>query len=207
MASRVLKPLTFVLSLLPVIWCLYQIAALQQGQAHDLGADPGKAIVDFVGQWTLRFLILTLTITPVRKVFGIVILARVRRMLGLFTFFYASLHLLSYLVFLLELRFTDLVTDVVKRPYITIGFCAFLLLVPLAVTSNQWMIRKLKHRWKVLHKLVYLIAILAIVHLAWLTKTDYQEVFFYGLIMVFLLLYRVYRSTWFPRISLIPVRR
>jgi sulfoxide reductase heme-binding subunit YedZ len=206
-ASRILKPLTFTLSLLPVIWCLYQIAALQQGQPHDLGADPGKAIVDFIGQWTLRFLILTLAITPVRKIFGIVILARARRMLGLFTFFYASLHLVSYLVFLLELRFTDLVTDVVKRPYITIGFCAFLLLVPLAVTSNQWMIRKLGQRWKALHKLVYLIAILAIVHLVWLTKTDYQQAFFYGLIMACLLGYRVYRSTWFSRISLIPVRR
>ncbi len=207
MASRILKPLTFTLSLLPVIWCLYQIAALQQGQPHDLGADPGKAIVDFIGQWTLRFLILTLAITPVRKIFGLVILARARRRLGLFTFFYASLHLVSYLVFLLELRFTDLVTDVVKRPYITIGFCAFLLLVPLAVTSNQWMIRKLGQRWKALHKLVYLIAILAIVHLVWLTKTDYQQAFFYGLIMVCLLGYRVYRSTWFSRISLIPVRR
>jgi sulfoxide reductase heme-binding subunit YedZ len=189
------------------MWCLYQIAALQQGQPHDLGADPGKAIVDFIGQWTLRFLILTLAITPVRNVFGILILTRIRRMLGLFTFFYASLHLTSYLVFLLELRFTDLVTDVVKRPYITIGFCAFLLLVPLAVTSNQWMIRKLKQRWKALHKLVYLIAILAIVHLVWLTKTDYQDAVFYGLIMVFLLGYRVYRAPWFSRISLIPVRR
>jgi sulfoxide reductase heme-binding subunit YedZ len=206
-ASRVLKPLTFALSLLPVIWCLYQITALQQGQPHALGADPGKAIVDFIGEWTLRFLILTLVVTPVRKVFGILILTRIRRMLGLFTFFYACLHLTAYLVFLLEFRFTDLVTDVVKRPYITIGFCAFLLLVPLAVTSNQWMIRKLKQRWKVLHRLVYLTAILAIVHLVWLTKTDYQEVFIYGLIMAFLLGYRGYQSTWFSRISLIPVRR
>ena len=207
MVSRVLKPLTFALSLLPLIWCLYQIAALQQGQPHALGADPGKAIVDFVGEWTLRFLILTLAVTPVRKVFGVQILTRIRRMLGLFTFSYACLHLMAYLVFLLELRFTDLVIDVVKRPYITIGFCAFLLLVPLAVTSNKWMIRRLKHRWRVLHKLVYPTAILAIVHLVWLTKSDYQEAFFYGLIMVFLLGYRVYRSTWFSRISLIPVRR
>lgn len=205
--ARTLKPLTFVLCLLPALWCLHQIAMLQQGLNHDLGADPGKAIVHFIGQWALRFLILTLAITPIRKILGIWILTRIRRMLGLFTFFYVVLHLTSYLAFLLEFRFADLLADVVKRPYITVGFLAFLLLIPLAVTSNRWMIRKLKQRWRTLHQLVYLISILAIVHLFWLTRTDYQEAFVYGAIMVFLLGYRLYRSSWFSQNSLIPARR
>lgn len=205
--ALVLKPLTFGLSLLPVIWCLHQIVVLQQGRPHDLGADPGKAIVHFIGEWALRFLILTLAITPARKIFGISVLARIRRMLGLFTFFYAVLHLSSYLVFLLELQFSELLADVVKRPYITVGFVAFLLLIPLAATSNQWMIRRLKHRWKTLHRLVYLISILVIIHLVWLTRTDYQQAITYGAIVAFFLGYRVYRSAWFLQVFLIPIRR
>lgn len=207
MFKRWLKPGTFVLSLLPFCWCLYQVFLLYQGQSHSLGADPGKVIVHFNGVWALRFLILTLMITPIRQLFFLPWVMRIRRMLGLFTFFYASLHFASYAVFLLELQFADILADVVKRPYITVGFTAFVLLIPLAVTSNRWMISRLRRRWKTLHKLVYLISILVIVHLAWLTKEDYQQVFFYGLSVAVLLAIRVYRSGWLTQSFLIPLRR
>lgn len=207
MFKRWLKPLTFVLSLAPFSWCLYEVFLLFQGQPHSLGADPGKAIVHFNGEWALRFLILTLMITPIRRLFSLPPIIRIRRMLGLFTFFYATLHVVSYAVFLLELQFTDIVADVIKRPYITVGFAAFSLLIPLAVTSNRWMISRLRQRWKTLHQLVYLIAVLVIVHLAWLTKDDYREVFFYGLAIAVLLGVRAYRSGWLAQNSLIPLRR
>lgn len=207
MISRLIKPTTFLLSILPAAWCLFQIAILLQGEVHALGADPGKAIVHFIGEWTLRFLILTLAVTPVRIIFRIPKIIRIRRMLGLFTFFYGALHLSAYLVFLLELKFTDLLADVIKRPYITIGFTAFLLLIPLAVTSNRWMIRKLKQRWKALHQLVYVVSVLAIIHLAWLTRSDYQAVFFYGTAVILLLGYRLFRSAWFSQIPLSPPGR
>jgi methionine sulfoxide reductase heme-binding subunit len=202
-----LKPATFILSLAPFSWCLYQVLLLAQGQQHSLGADPGKAIVLYNGEWALRFLILTLMVTPMRQLLSIPSVARVRRMLGLFTFFYATLHVVSYAVFLLELQFTDILADIIKRPYITVGFAAFLLLVPLAVTSNRWMISRLKKRWKILHKLIYLIAILVILHLTWLTKDDYQEVFFYAMGVALLLGIRAWWTGWTGEISLIPLRR
>lgn len=207
MFKRWLKPITFVLGLAPFSWCLYEVFLLFQGQPHSLGADPGKVIVHFNGAWALRFLIMTLMVTPVRQLFSFPLVMRIRRMLGLFTFFYASLHVASYAVFLLELQFADIVADVIKRPYITVGFAAFSLLIPLAVTSNRWMIGRLKQRWKTLHKLVYPISILVIVHLTWLTKDDYQEVFFYGLAIAVLLGIRVYRSGWLAHNSLILMRR
>lgn len=207
MFRRRLKPLAFILSLMPFSWCLYQVLLLYQGLPHSLGADPGKAIMHFNGEWALRFLILTLMVTPVRQLFFLPLVMKIRRMLGLFTFFYATLHLVSYAVFLLELQFADILADIVKRPYITVGFAAFSLLVPLAVTSNRWMVHRLRQRWKTLHKLVYLISVLVIVHLTWLTKDDYQQVFFYGLSITLLLAFRVYRSGWLAQNSLIPLRR
>lgn len=207
MFSRWLKPITFVLCLAPFSWCLYEVFLLLQEQPHSLGADPGEAIVHFNGEWALRFLILTLMVTPVRQLLSFPHIARIRRMLGLFTFFYATLHVVSYAVFLLELQFAEILADVIKRPYITVGFAAFSLLIPLAVTSNRWMISRLRQRWKTLHKLIYLISILVIIHLAWLTKDDYQEVFFYGLGIAILLGIRVYRSGWLAQNSLIPMRR
>ncbi len=166
MFNRWLKPITFILGLAPFSWCLYEVFLLYQGQPHALGADPGKAIVHFNGEWALRFLILTLMVTPIRQLLSFPLIARIRRMLGLFTFFYATLHVVSYAVFLLELQFAEILADVIKRPYITVGFAAFSLLIPLAVTSNRWMISRLRQRWKTLHKLIYLISILVIIHLA-----------------------------------------
>ncbi len=198
MFGKLLKPLTFLLCLLPLIWVLYQIGLLQQGSAHELGADPGKEIVQFLGEWALRFLILTLFVTPLRQLLKWAPVARIRRMLGLFTFFYAFVHLMSYFVFLLELNINDVLTDVIKRPYITIGFLAFLILLPLAITSNRWMIRRMKQRWKKLHQFVYLAAIMAVVHLVWLTRTDYTQAVIYSALVALLLLFRLYRAGIIP---------
>jgi sulfoxide reductase heme-binding subunit YedZ len=199
MLKRWLKPLTFVLSLAPLSWCLYQVFLLSQGQPHLLGADPGKSIVDFNGQWALRFLILTLMVTPIKQLFSLPLVAQVRRMLGLFAFFYATIHLASYVVFLLELRFSDILADVIKRPYITVGISAFSMLTLMAVTSNRWMISRLGAWWKRLHKLIYVISVLVIVHLIWLTKSEYQEAFLYGLVIAVLLVIRVARLGWITR--------
>ncbi len=196
MLKRLLKPAIFVLSLLPFSWCLYQMILFSQGQPHSLGADPGKVIVDYNGQWALRFLILTLTITPIRLLFSFPAVVRVRRMLGLFTFFYATLHLISYSVFLLELQFSDILLDLAKRPYIAVGMAAFTMLALLAVTSNRWMISRLGVWWKRLHKLIYLISALVVVHLTWLTKSEYMEAFLYGLAIAVLLAFRAARLGW-----------
>ena len=204
MLARSLKPVTFLVCLLPFSWCLYEIVLLSQGHPHSLGADPGKEIVLFNGQWAIRMLLLTLLITPLRQLFNLGLLVRVRRMLGLFTFFYASMHLASYTVFLLELQFSDLFEDLLKRPYIAVGFTAYLLLVPLAVTSNRYLIQKLKKQWKRLHQMIYLISMLAVVHLIWLTKSDYTDAVIYGGLVIILLGFRLYRSSWFPGNFVIP---
>ena len=188
---RTLKPAVFILCLLPLSYCIYQVVALSLGYAHQLGADPGKAIVRFNGEWALRFLLLTLCVTPLRQMFAWNRLAQVRRMLGLFCFSYASIHLMSYMTFLLEFRINDIAADIVKRPYITVGFIAFLALLLLAITSNNWMVRRLRRHWKTLHKLVYVILILVLIHLLWLTRSDYTEAAVYSAAGLILLGYRI----------------
>lgn len=188
---QTLKPAVFVLCLLPLAYCIYQVVALTLGYTHQLGADPGKAIVKFNGEWTLRFLLLTLCVTPLRQMFAWNRLAQLRRMLGLFCFSYASIHLMSYMTFLLEFRFNDIAADIVKRPFITVGFIAFMALLPLAITSNSWMVRRLQRRWKTLHKLVYVILILALIHLLWLTRSDYTEAAVYAAVGLLLLGHRI----------------
>jgi sulfoxide reductase heme-binding subunit YedZ len=189
-----IKLLTFALSLMPALYIGYQIWLIVHGQPNSLGPDPGKEIVHFNGRWALRFLLITLTVTPLRQLTGWTGVARLRRMLGLFTFFYATLHILSYLAFLLEFRVGDLIADVAKRPYILAGFLAFCGLIPLAATSNQWMMRRLKQRWKRLHRIIYGIAVAAIIHLLWLTRSDYGEVAAYAAVLAVLLGYRIARS-------------
>jgi sulfoxide reductase heme-binding subunit YedZ len=188
---QTLKPAVFVLCLLPLAYWIYQVVALTLGYTHQLGADPGKAIVKFNGEWTLRFLLLTLCVTPLRQMFAWNRLAQLRRMLGLFCFSYASIHLMSYMTFLLEFRFNDIAADIVKRPFITVGFIAFMALLPLAITSNSWMVRRLQRRWKTLHKLVYVILILALIHLLWLTRSDYTEAAVYAAVGLLLLGHRI----------------
>lgn len=185
--------LTFLLSIIPAIYIGYEIWLSVTGQPNGLGPDPGKAIEHFNGQWGLRFLLITLAVTPVRQITGWVEVVRLRRMLGLFAFFYITLHLASYLVFMQQLNFGDILQDIAKKPYILVGFAAFCAMVPLAATSNKWMMRRLKQRWKKLHRLIYVIVMLGLVHLFWLTRSSYYEVFVYACIVAALLGYRVYQ--------------
>ena len=187
-----LKPLTLLVSSIPFGYVLWQVYLLQTGAPNNLGADPGKEIVLHLGEWAIRFLLITLLITPLRQLTGWNSLQKVRRMLGLFTFFYASTHLLAYVVFLLELDFANLAADIQKRPYITVGFAAYVLLVPLAITSTNWMMRKLRKNWILLHRAIYGIGILAVIHVAWLAKSSYAEAVAYGAIVVLLLFLRVF---------------
>jgi len=187
-----LKPTVFALSLLPVGYLLWQLYLLTAGQVNTLGADPAKAIVFFNGDWALRFMLVTLAVTPLRKILGWSPLARLRRMLGLFTFTYASLHFAAFAVLILELRLQDLGAELIERPYILVGFLAWIGLVVLAMTSNQYMMRRLKQRWKKLHLLVFPIVILQLVHLFWLTRSDYTEPLACSVVVALLIGYRFF---------------
>ena len=190
------KALTFLVCLLPICCSIYQVFQLQTGGSHVLGADPAKELVQLQGEWAIRFLLLTLLVTPLKRLTGWRFVQKVRRMLGLFTFVYASIHLLAYLFLLLEFDFSNLSADILKRPYITVGFTAYLLLVPLAVTSNSFAIRLLRDRWGVLHRLAYGVAILVVVHVTWLAKSSYTEAIAYGVIVAFLLCSRVFKPKY-----------
>lgn len=158
---------------------------------NSLGADPARTLALDSGRWSLRFLLASLAITPLREVFGLTILAPLRRSLGLYALFYASLHFLVYGIFLLELRWSEIGSDILERPYITVGFTAFLILIVLGITSPRSMVRRLGKKWKALHRLVYAAAILSIIHLTWILRTDLFDAVIYGSILLLLLLYRV----------------
>jgi len=183
--SRFAKPLLHLLCLLPFAGLVW--AAFDGG----LGANPVEKLTHETGQWTLRFLLLTLSLTPLRQWTGLAAVIRFRRMLGLYTFFYVSCHFLIWLVADHSGDLASMFEDIVKRPYITLGFSAFLLLIPLAVTSNQAMIRRLGKKWKILHQLVYLILLLGLLHFIWLVKADYLEPGIYAIIGIVLLLHRI----------------
>jgi len=187
----VYKPLVFVAGLAPLVW----LACGAFGWfGASLGADPVKKLEHECGKTALNFLLITLAVTPVRNLLGLPQLLRLRRMLGLFAFFYAVTHFTVYLVLDLELNWSMLGADIVKRPYITIGFTALLLLVPLAATSTNGMMRRLGRRWTSLHRLVYVIAILGVWHFYWQVKRDVREPLLYAGILALLLLYRVVRA-------------
>lgn len=181
-----LKIGVFALCLLPLARMLWD------GFNDGLGANPIEEVTHRTGDWTLRLLLLTLTVTPLRRLSNFPQLLRVRRMLGLFTFFYACLHAITY--FWLDQFFDPeaIVRDVIKRPFITAGFTAFVLLVPLAVTSTQAMMRRLGRRWQQLHRLVYAIAIVGVVHYWWLVKADVTDPAYYAGFLLLLLGYRVW---------------
>lgn len=160
---------------------------------NNLGADPAKVIVDFLGLWALHFLWISLAITPIRHLFGWRRPLAFRRMLGLYAFFYASLHLLSVATFIFGWRLDLLIREVSERPYVIVGTLAFLLLVPLAITSTKGWQRKLKSNWMRLHKLVYPASILVLIHIVWLIRASYFDAFLYGGLLAFLLGYRLYR--------------
>lgn len=183
----VYKPLGFIAALIPLLWLLSGALGLFD---VSLGADPVKKIEHVLGKTALNLLLLTLLVTPVRHIASLPHLPRLRRMLGLFAFFYATLHFIAYLSLDLEFNWHTLWGDIAKRPYITIGFTALLLLIPLAITSTNRMMRRLGRRWQKLHRLVYPIAILGVWHFYWQVKRDVREPLIYAGILAVLLGYR-----------------
>ena len=187
-----LKPAIFVLSLIPFVR-LFVV-----GFQDRLGANPIEFVTHSTGFWALTFICITLSVTPLRRLTGWQHLVRLRRMLGLFAFFYASAHLLTYVWFDQWFSLEEIAKDIWKRPFITVGFAAFVLLVPLAITSTNRMIRRLGRRWSQLHRLVYLIAMLGVVHFWWLKedKNDLSEPWLYAGIVSALLLFRLLYPAW-----------
>jgi methionine sulfoxide reductase heme-binding subunit len=182
------KPLVFLLCLLPFAWLTYNVII------QNLGANPQEALIRATGDWTLRFLCIVLAVTPLRTLSKTPQLARFRRMLGLFVYFYVVVHFLSYSWFDMGFDIPDIAKDIAKRPFILVGFAAFVLLTPLALTSFNRAIKVMgAKRWQLLHKLVYVIAGLGILHFFWMRagKNNFNEVFVYAAILVALLGWRV----------------
>jgi len=186
-AAALAKPVVFAAALIPFALLASMIVS------DELGPNPVETLNRYTGDWTLRFLLLTLAVTPVRSLTGWQLLIRFRRMLGLFAFFYACLHFLSWILVDKVFDWDEIVKDVVKRPFITMGFTTFLLLIPLAATSTQGMVRRLGgRRWRALHRLVYVAAVGGVVHFWWLVKSDIREPLLYAAILAVLLGYRVW---------------
>ena len=188
---RWLKAGLFFLCLLPFIQLLLETFSLA---GMSLGANPIEELLHRCGKWGLKLLLITLLVTPLREITGWSWLIRFRRMLGLFSFFYILLHFLTYAVLDQGLSLGLIIEDVVERPYITIGMAAFLMLIPLAVTSTNAMMRRLGRRWKKLHRLVYPIAILGVWHYYWQVKQDILEPLIYAGILALLLSYRLWKK-------------
>lgn len=172
--------------------CLAPLVALiLAAQSNQLGADPAHELTLELGEWGLRFLLISLAVTPIRRMTGFNKIIRYRRMLGLFALFYASLHLLSYLSFMLAWEWDTLLEDLYKRTYIVVGAAALSILMALGATSSKKVMRLMGRSWQKLHKLVYFAAALVILHFAWLVKSDYSEPFVYGFIFLLLMVLRV----------------
>ena len=183
-----LKRTVFLLALVPFFLLLIRV------QQNNLGPDPAQELSIETGEWALRFLLITLALTPLAQLTREIRFVRQRRMLGLFALFYASVHFLSWMAFILGFRWKAIAEELLERPYITIGFAAYLIILALGVTSPRAMVRRLGKNWKRLHKLIYLAAVLALIHLLWILRTDIQEVVLYGGILAVLLGYRVIRK-------------
>jgi len=181
-----LKPVVFLLCLTPLFLIVWN------GFNNNLGANPAETILDTMGNWGIYFLLITLSVTPVRKLTGWGGVIRLRRMFGLFAFFYACLHLLSYIWFDQYFDWNEILKDIIKRPFITLGFITFLLLIPLVLTSTNKMMLRLKKNWKKLHFLVYPIAIFATVHFFLMTRADFRHPLLIASILSLLLGYRLY---------------
>ncbi|MCX2975081.1 sulfoxide reductase heme-binding subunit YedZ [Halieaceae bacterium IMCC8485] len=187
---RALKPVVFLLCLLPFGWLVYAAGT------NALGPDPAESIMHLTGEWSLRILLVTLAVSPVRKIWGWRWPMTLRRMLGLFAFFYATVHLASFGHFYIGWTPAILVEELVERPYITVGALAWVLMLPLAVTSTRKMQRRLKRNWRRLHRAVYPVAMLACLHLLWQARSDLGEPILYSVLLFMLLIWRlpVYRS-------------
>lgn len=191
------KPAVLLAGLMPLAW---MTCALFGWLGFSAGVDPVKFLELENGKTALNLILLTLLITPVRQLARLPHLVRLRRMVGLLAFFYAALHFTVYVVLDLDLDWRMVGADIVKRPYITVGFTALLLLVPLAVTSTNRMMRYLGRRWSRLHRLIYLIAVLGVWHFYWQEKIDVRQPMLYALILAVLLGYRLVRSAWLRRL-------
>ena len=182
---RSLKSWLFAACLLPLV----RLVVL--GASGDLGANPIEFITHSTGTWTLVGLLVTLSVTPLRRLTGRADLLRYRRMLGLFAFFYACLHFVTYIWLDQFFDLAGIGKDIVKRPFITVGFAAFVLLIPLAATSNHAMMRRLGRRWQLLHRLIYPIALMGVVHYLWLVKKDMTQPLIFGAVLALLLVMRL----------------
>jgi sulfoxide reductase heme-binding subunit YedZ len=182
------KPVLFALCLLPIIWLIYRVAT------NGAGANPQEYLIRATGDWTLRFICLVLAVTPLKVITNTPGLLRFRRMVGVFVYFYVFIHLLSYSWFDMGFDVAEIAKDIAKRPFILVGFLAFLLLTPLAATSFNAAIKAMgAKRWQLLHKLVYVISGLGLLHFFWMRsgKNDFAEVFVYAAIIALLLSWRV----------------
>ena len=193
---RWIKVAVFVACLVPLAVLLWRFFGPTPGDMSTrgvrLGANPIEKITHATGDWTLRFLLITLAITPLRKLLGVPALIRFRRMFGLFAFFYACLHFTTYIWLDKFFNLHEMLADVAKRKFITVGFAAFILLIPLALTSTAGSIRRLGgKRWQALHRLIYVSAIAGVIHYVWLVKADIRKPLIYGAILAALLSYRV----------------
>lgn len=189
-----LKAVAFAAALIPAAALAYRF------HTNDLTANPGDYITDQTGTWALALLVISLAVTPLRRLTRWNDLIRLRRMLGLFAFFYATLHMLTWVVFVHYFDTSFMIEDVVERPFITIGMATFLLLLVLAVTSNRYSIRRLGRKWQTLHRLVYVAAITAIIHFWWLVKADITEPRRWAFAVGALLSFRIW-WTWRTRLS------
>ena len=182
--NRFLKPGIFILSLIPFL------AITSKIYFNQLGPEPVKEITHHTGEWTLIFICLTLAMSPLKKFTNLIIWIKLRRMLGLFVFFYATLHMLTYVVIDYRLDFQSISKDIFTKKFIFAGFTAWVLLLPLALTSSKKVVIILKDKWKKIHRLIYVIAILGVIHFIWLVKKDLTEPLIYAVIILILLLFR-----------------
>lgn len=198
--QRIGKPLVFSLCLLPFAILVMQLLT------DALGANPIEAFTRRSGEWGLRFLLITLTVTPLRQLLKQSWPMRYRRMLGLFAFFYVCVHLSSYIVLDQFFDWPEIWADILKRPFITIGMTAFVLLIPLAVTSTRGMMKHLGRNWQRLHRLVYVIAVCAVLHFFWLVKADLYSPTIYAVILALLFFFRI-AKTLHPTTQIISMTR
>jgi sulfoxide reductase heme-binding subunit YedZ len=183
--QKLLKTIVFALTLVPAAWLAYRT------YTNDLGVNPAETLQLETGEWALKLLLVTLAITPLRRLTGWNRVIQYRRMLGLFAFFYACLHFLTYIVLDKYFAFGEMMADIAKRPFITAGFVAFVAMVPLAVTSTKGWIRRLGRRWQSLHRLIYLSAVAGAVHFVWKVKVPIGEPVYYAVAVAILLGFRV----------------
>jgi len=189
------KPVIFLVCLIPALLVVGDATGITGG----LGANPVEEILDRFGNWALRFIMITLAVTPLRRLSGWNWLTRFRRMLGLFTFFYAFMHFLTWVALDRELRLSDIIEDLTERPFITLGFAAIVLLSALAITSFTALRRRMGRSWQTLHKAVYVIGVLGVWHYWWQVKKDVTEPLVYALILTLLLAARVNWSRLYER--------